>query len=277
MTDAPKAKARPAGLWERLPGPFERYIGPLCLVGGAAVVAWVAVGIAHDGLDRHLVGTVFLGLPALIAACVGVGWLFYVFEGTWMVFPCPGCGVVKTDAFYKGREPRCDACGVYARIAGDDVVEEDPEALRDYPYYRIDGSKVQLPLAFPPLCAVCGKPSTRSAGIRHFDTRPPTTAKEGNAFLELLHLYASDNTGIDGTGRTTFGRENDNDRPAFRTNSAFQGLSYPLCGRDHGRHGRIAVTDFEGNLGFCSYRYYRAFLDANFLTQPGGSRQIGGS
>jgi hypothetical protein len=261
-----------------------------------AAIAWLysashtKIGPGLTKLDVSFV-TEWTLIAGSIAALVGIWVLITVPRKPIYSCECPLCGAhgVRDFSDVKYNPPACGSCYAYLHANGRAITEESDEALEMfYPPYVVPRARYEavpqellrgkpspyLRFQMPTFCAVCGSEDAKYTRSIHGvgEDRFP---KSGGGMLSKIAADALDCAQADlGMGGPMSGKpQPDQSRSArtYRYNKYLRNLEVPVCG-PHREHkfepAKDAIADCYGDLGFASYRYYKAFCKLNGIAPP---------
>jgi hypothetical protein len=260
-----------------------------------AAIAWlysashtkIAPGLTK--LDVSFV-TEWTLIAGSVAALVGIWALITVPRQPIYTCSCPVCGASGVRDFSEQHHPPCcRSCYAYLRASGRTITEESDEAFHiAYPPYAVSRARYEavpqellhgkqspyLRFKMPTFCAVCGvegaKYTRKIHGVHEDRSRSSGGGMLSEIASEALHSAQADL----GMGGPSSGRPQiDQSRSArtYRYNKYLRNLEVPVCGphrENKFEPGENVIADCDGDLGFASYRYYKAFCKLNGIAPP---------
>jgi hypothetical protein len=131
-----------------------------------------------------------------------------------------------------------------------------------------------LRFKMPTFCAVCGVEGAKYTRKIH-GVHEDRSRSSGGGILSEIASEALNSAQADlGMGGPSSGRPQiDQSRSArtYRYNKYLRNLEVPVCGphrENKFEPGENVIADCDGDLGFASYRYYKAFCKLNGIAPP---------
>jgi hypothetical protein len=259
-----------------------------------AAIAWlysashtkIAPGLTK--LDVSFV-TEWTLIAGSVAALVGIWALITVPRKPIYSCACPVCGAdgVRDFSDIKYNPPACGTCYAYLSANGRAITEENDDALEMYsPPYRISRARYEavpqeplhgkqspyLRFQMPAFCAVCGAEDakyTRKIHDNNVDRSPSPGGGIVSKVAGEVVISAAADLGM-GRGYSELENLSHTANPT-NANRYIQNLEVPVCGPHREKKfkpGRDVIADCDGDLGFASYRYYKAFCKLNGIAPP---------